>query len=189
MDKRPILYGQVPAFGVAIRLSRPNAPPLCDRLSTDSSSRSSEPSQRHGGRHKGDAVEICVSPLGSRGRPVSVECCDAVTLILQRHSVTAFNGQDPASQRSTSSYSVTAFNGQPTAQERSRGRPQCYRGQWAGQSTASQRSTSSYSVTAFNEQITALQRHSVTASQRQARARPLLGVNKLPKKATNRGEA
>ena len=40
-------------------------------LTTDFSLRSSEPSQPHGGRHKGAAVEMCVSPLGSRRRPVA----------------------------------------------------------------------------------------------------------------------
>ena len=41
------------------------------RLTTDFSLRSSEPSQPRGGRHKGAAVEMCVSPLGSRRRPVA----------------------------------------------------------------------------------------------------------------------
>ena len=40
-------------------------------FTTDFSLRSSEPSQPHGGRHKGAAVEMCVSPLGSRRRPVA----------------------------------------------------------------------------------------------------------------------
>ena len=40
-------------------------------LTTDFSLRSSEPSQPRGGRHKGAAVEMCVSPLGSRRRPVA----------------------------------------------------------------------------------------------------------------------
>ena len=44
---------------------------ISHRLTTDFSLRSSEPSQPHGGRHKGAAVEMCVSPLGSRRRPVT----------------------------------------------------------------------------------------------------------------------
>ena len=44
---------------------------ISHRLTTDFSLRSSEPSQPRGGRHKGAAVEMCVSPLGSRRRPVA----------------------------------------------------------------------------------------------------------------------
>ena len=64
-------------------------------------------------------------PLQGGPSHASVECCNAVTLILQRYSVTAFNGQNPALQRSTSTDSVTAFNGQSTALQRSTGSPQC----------------------------------------------------------------
>ena len=94
---------------------------------------------------------------------VSVECCNAVTLILQRYSVTAFNGQNPALQRSTSTDSVTALNGQNVVH-------------YVVLRSASYSVTAlCYSVTALNEHrqrysaqranhsATALQRYSATA--------------------------
>ena len=118
----------------------------------------------------------------------SVWCCNAVTLILQRYSVTALNGQNPALQGSTSTDSVTALNGQPTALQRPTGSLERYSAHRVnhsitapcysvtalcysvtalnGQNPALQRSTSTDSVTALNGQITALQRYSVTALQR-----------------------
>ena len=67
------LGGRVPeAQTYPVRGFLRNAPtPISHRSSTDFSLRSSEPSQPRGGRHKGAAVEMCVSPLGSRRRPVA----------------------------------------------------------------------------------------------------------------------
>ena len=53
-----------------LRVYHPNHA-IFHTLTTDFSLRSSEPSQPRGRRHKGAAVEMCVSPLGSRRRPVA----------------------------------------------------------------------------------------------------------------------